>query len=103
MKRLKLIILMVMMLSFMFTMTDAGRAAIRSAAKPLADVFSISWWTVDNGGGVSQGGLYRISGTAGQPDAGKSTGGTYDLSGGFWSGSLNYMTRLPMVSRGGSP
>lgn len=48
--------------------------------------YSIDWYTIDGGGGTSTGGLYSISGTIGQPDAGETmTGGTYSLTGGFWS------------------
>ena len=49
-----------------------------------AQNFSIDWWSVDGGGGVSTGGAYSLSGTIGQPDAGKMTGGSYTLEGGFW-------------------
>jgi len=48
--------------------------------------FSIDWHTIDGGGGTSTGGVYTISGTIGQPDAGPAmTGGPYSLQGGFWS------------------
>lgn len=46
---------------------------------------SIDWWTVDGGGGTSTGGVYSVSGTIGQPDAGKMSGGQFTLVGGFWS------------------
>jgi len=51
----------------------------------LAQNYSVNWWTVDGGGGTSTGGLYAVSGTAGQPDASRMSGGTYTVSGGFWS------------------
>src|SRR5207249_7170371 len=38
--------------------------------------------------GTSTGGVYSLSGTIGQPDAGglsQTTGGSYTLAGGFWS------------------
>ena len=48
--------------------------------------FAIDWFTIDGGGGTSTGGVYSISGTIGQPDAGPAmTGGNYSLVGGFWS------------------
>jgi len=50
----------------------------------LAQNFSIDWFTIDGGGGTSAGGVYSISGTIGQPDAGHLTGGTFTLDGGFW-------------------
>ena len=48
--------------------------------------YSIDWWTVDGGGGTSTGGVYAVSGTVGQPDAGLTmTGGVYSVTGGFWA------------------
>jgi hypothetical protein len=49
--------------------------------------YSIVWSTMDGGGGTSTGGVYTVSGTIGQPDAGQQTmtGGDYSLAGGFWS------------------
>jgi len=49
------------------------------------DVFDLSWFTVDGGGGSSSGGPYTLNGTIGQPDAGTMSGGNYSLVGGFWS------------------
>lgn len=47
--------------------------------------FSLDWSTIDGGGGTSTGGVYSLTGTIGQPDAGATmTGGDYSLSGGFW-------------------
>ena len=47
--------------------------------------FSIPWWTIDAGGGTSSGGVFRVSGTLGQPEAGgPMTGGPFTLTGGFW-------------------
>ena len=51
-----------------------------------AQSYSIDWFTIDGGGGTSTGGVYSVSGTIGQPDAGVvMTGGNYSLTGGFWS------------------
>ena len=48
--------------------------------------YTIDWYTIDGGGGTSTGGVYAVSGTIGQPDAsGAMTGGSYSLTGGFWS------------------
>jgi hypothetical protein len=47
--------------------------------------FSFDWWTVDGGGGTSTAGVYTVSGTIGQPDAGAMSGGGYSLTGGFWA------------------
>jgi hypothetical protein len=32
--------------------------------------YSIDWSTIDGGGGTSTGGVYSVTGTIGQPDAG---------------------------------
>jgi hypothetical protein len=48
--------------------------------------YAIDWQTMDGGGGTSTGGVYEISGTIGQPDAGASQqGGDVALQGGFWA------------------
>jgi hypothetical protein len=47
--------------------------------------FAIKWSTIDGGGGTSTGGVYSVSGTIGQPDAGKMSGGNFSLEGDFWS------------------
>ena len=38
-----------------------------AASQSLAQ-FSISWFTIDGGGGTSSGGNFTLSGTIGQPD-----------------------------------
>jgi hypothetical protein len=51
-----------------------------------AQSYSINWFKVAGGGGTSTGGVYQVSGTIGQHDAGgPMTGGNYSLTGGFWS------------------
>ena len=51
-----------------------------------AQNYSIDWFTFDGGGGSSTGGVYSVSGTISQPDAGgPMTGGNFSLTGGFWS------------------
>lgn len=43
--------------------------------------------TIDGGGATfSSNTAYSLGGTVGQPDAGRLSGGTYSLSGGFWAG-----------------
>ena len=50
-----------------------------------AQEFEVSRSTID-GGGVMQstGGSFELSGTIGQPDAGQMSGGSLELTGGFW-------------------
>ena len=54
------------------------------ATSALAQSYNIDWFTIDGGGGTSTGGVYSVSGTIGQPDAGTMSGGNYSLIGGFW-------------------
>lgn len=51
-----------------------------------AGPYQIDWYTIDSGGGTSSGGPYTLTGTIGQPVAGWSESGKYELLGGFWSG-----------------
>jgi len=48
--------------------------------------YQIVWSTIDGGGGTSSGGQYVLTGTIGQPDASYSSGGQYEVLGGFWPG-----------------
>ncbi len=51
-----------------------------------AQTYSIDWYKVAGGGGTSTGGVYWVSGTIGQHDAGgPMAGGNYSLTGGFWA------------------
>jgi hypothetical protein len=59
--------------------------ACLSTVPALAQNYSIDWFTIDGGGGTSTGGVYRVSGTIGQPDAGHLAGAGYTIDGGFWS------------------
>ena len=60
--------------------------------------FSLSWSTIDGGGGASSGGKFQVHGTVGQPDAGVLTGGNFKLEGGFWSGiALQQTTGAPIL------
>ncbi|HSU56971.1 MAG TPA: hypothetical protein VLT36_23210 [Candidatus Dormibacteraeota bacterium] len=59
-----------------------GAAVSIGAAQ--AQSYSIDWFTIDGGGGTSTGGVYSVSGTIGQPDAGHLSGGNFSLDGGFW-------------------
>jgi hypothetical protein len=50
-----------------------------------AQSYSVDWHTIDGGGGTSTGGVFSVSGTLGQPDAGQMSGGNFSLTGGVWS------------------
>jgi len=56
------------------------------AGMALAQNYTVDWYKTSGGGGTSTSGVYSVSGTIGQHDAGGSmTGGNYSLTGGFWS------------------
>lgn len=53
---------------------------------PVQGQFSIGWFKIAGGGGTSTGGVYSISGTIGQHDAGPTlTNGQFSVTGGFWA------------------
>jgi hypothetical protein len=58
---------------------------VSTALSARAQTYDLSWFAIDGGGGTSSGGIYSVSGTIGQPDAGVLSGGDYTLVGGFWS------------------
>lgn len=60
-------------------------AVLLSASFACGD-YKIVWSTIDGGGGTMTGGAYTLTGTIGQPNAGASSGGGYELLGGFWAG-----------------
>jgi hypothetical protein len=69
----------------------AAFCLLHSALCPLAHAqsYAIDWFTIDGGGGTSTGGVYSLSGTIGQPDAGPAlTGRPYTLQGGFWPAAV---------------
>jgi hypothetical protein len=54
-----------------------------------AQNYSINWYTIAGGGGVSSGTngstTYSLSGTIGQPATATMSGGNYSVTSGFWS------------------
>lgn len=65
-----------------FLLVGAGLLALPVRAQNHA----IDWHTIDGGGGTSTGGVYSVSGTIGQPEAGPvMTNGQYSIIGGFWA------------------
>ena len=78
-----------------------GATAGVSQAQP----YSIDWWKVAGGGGTSTGGVYSVSGTVGQPDAGGPlTNGQYSVTGGFWALPTAVQTPgAPVLTIAGAP
>lgn len=66
-------------LMFVTLCLAVGSALMAAPDDPTAS-FAIPWWTVDGGGDTSYGGQFALSGTAGQADAGRMSGGAYVLT-----------------------
>lgn len=71
-----------------------------SLSVSFAQSYSIDWWTINGGGGTSTGGVYAVTGTIGQPDAGSTamTGGNYSVTGGFWALAAVQTPGAPLLS-----
>jgi len=81
-----IIIFLIVPLSGFFTAVSAQ----------VGTVYDLSWATNDNGGGESVGTMYRLTGTAGQHDAGSLMSGTlYQHIGGFWAGVSGSVVTVP--------
>jgi hypothetical protein len=85
------IIILLLVFPLLLLAVGAVRAAI--------EAYELTWFTVDVGGGNSQGGNYALSGTVAQPDAGPLSGGSYALSGGFWLPAGKRIVYLPTLTR----
>lgn len=77
--------------SYGFRISSFGFIALRLSVigfqfSAFSQSYSIDWHKIAGGGGTSTSGVYQVSGTIGQPDAGSTmSGGNFSLSGGFWS------------------
>lgn len=74
--------------------------ALASTTLAIPTILHVPWWTVDSGGGRSNGGSYTLTGTIGQAEGGAMQGGSYTLSNGFWKGGMiaeAYESFLPMI------
>lgn len=60
--------------------------------------FWVDRFTIDGGGGTSTGGVYTVSGTIGQPDAGTASGLGYSLTSGFWGVAVVQQIGAPKLS-----
>ena len=49
-----------------------------------AQTYELDWFTIDGGGGISEGGPFSVAGVIGQPEAGSSSAGEFAVEGGFW-------------------
>lgn len=78
----------------------AAGLLLLSLGGAFAQNYAIDWWTIDGGGGTSTGGVYSVTGTIGQPDAGSTamTGGAYSVTGGFWALAAVQTPGAPLLS-----
>ena len=79
----------------------------RVALAASAQNYSVDWYKISGGGGMSSGGpvtgsnYFSVSGTIGQPDASANnalTGGNFSLTGGFWSLYAVQTTGFPTLA-----
>ncbi|MEI7732712.1 MAG: hypothetical protein WCO56_24280 [Verrucomicrobiota bacterium] len=56
-----------------------------TGAEILAQNFTLAGGSVTGGGGTSTGSVYSVTGTIGQADAGRATGGSFAVEGGLWA------------------
>jgi hypothetical protein len=69
-----------------FTVLLAALLLELGLSSALGQSYSIAWYKIAGGGGTSTDGVYTVSGTIGQHDAGgPMTGGNFSLTGGFWA------------------
>jgi hypothetical protein len=91
-------LLVVLALCLAISPTPSPVAADPGGTNP----YTITWATVDGGGGLSTNGPYALYLTIGQPDAWAMACGDSPFSGGFWnaetSGSV-CLRYLPVVER----
>jgi hypothetical protein len=94
-----------MILTVLLAVSGLLLAGTLALARGPQQTYTLSWWTVDGGGGHGAAGNYVLDGTAGQPDPGPILiGGNYRLEGGFWGGALSgqvqqYSIYLPLLLR----
>ncbi len=60
--------------------------AVTYTALAQTGALDVPWFSMDGGGGTSTGGEFTLSGSVGQPDAGRLAGGDFAVEGGFIPG-----------------
>jgi hypothetical protein len=73
-------------------------AAASFISRASAQSYTIDWYKIAGGGGASTAGVYSVTGTIGQPDAGSMTGGQFSLEGGFWGVTAIQTPGAPFLS-----
>lgn len=58
---------------------------VSAAGAAMAVEYDLTWNSLDGGGAMrTTGGPFELSGTIGQTDAGRLSGGSFEITGGFW-------------------
>jgi len=71
-----------------------------SSAEIAETGYTLTWSTIDGGGGEGKGGSYELKYTIGQPDATQSEGSPFARHGGFWPGVIQFwLNFLPIAIR----
>ncbi len=71
-----------MTLALLRTIAFLGAVAITVAR---AQNYAVDWSITAGGGGTSTAGVYTITGSIGQPDAGRLNSSDFTIDGGYWS------------------
>ena len=71
-------------------------ALLSFAALTARGQYTLDWSKIAGGGGASSNAPFALTGTIGQPDAGRMSGGGFNITGGFWA-------ILTVVQTPGSP
>jgi hypothetical protein len=76
-------------------------AVLASGLALAAGGYQMAAWVTAGGGGSLQSGIYSLSGTIGQAEAGQQlSNGAYTLTGGFWHPAQGSKTAyLPLLSK----
>lgn len=65
----------------------SSSTSLAGGAPSTGGPYTVARYTVDSGGGDSEGGSFGVRGTIGQPEAGpRMDGSAYSVRGGFWAG-----------------
>jgi PKD repeat protein len=85
-----LLILLSLIVGIMLTMPTI-------AATP-TDTYSLTWFSVNNGGGSSVSDKYALNSSVGQSVAGSLTGGSYQLNVGYWPAAAETDIDVPIAN-----
>ena len=71
-------------LLILISLVICSMIAVPVLAAAVAGAYTLDWFSINNGGGSSSGGMYTLDSSIGQSLAGALSGGTYRLNVGYW-------------------